>query len=467
MNILLSDIKQTLPKSDKSDLRSLNTNLFSSLNKTCIVIDDDPTGNQTVHDIALLTQWDVDTMCSEFEKKTPVFFILTNSRSLSSTQSTQIYREIAANISKASAITKREYTVVSRSDSTLRGHFSTEIEALQYGGDFKEGITVFIPVMFEGGRVTVNDTHYISEKEVLIPVNETPFAKDHSFGYTKANLKEYIEEKTNGKIKAAEVISFSLEQLRTQEPDSLCKQIISIKPNCYCIFNAIDYSDLDKVTRALLLAERKCKKILYRTSSSFIPSYIGLLPKELLTKKDMGPMDKKKGGVVIVGSYVPKSSVQLDYLLGYVDAENTIELNVNHLINKRSNTYLQDISTKIDQKIDTGNNVVVYTSRKLITGADMRSNVNIGATVSNALVTILKQTIVRPKYVLAKGGITSHDLAIKGLGMKNSKVTGQIIKGVPVWQMGEETKFPNLPYIVFPGNVGTQESLYQIIQKLS
>ena len=136
MNILLSDIKQTLPKSDKSDLRSLNTNLFSSLNKTCIVIDDDPTGNQTVHDIALLTQWDVDTMCSEFEKKTPVFFILTNSRSLSSTQSTQIYREIAANISKASVITKREYTVVSRSDSTLRGHFLTEIEALQYGGDF-------------------------------------------------------------------------------------------------------------------------------------------------------------------------------------------------------------------------------------------------------------------------------------------------------------------------------------------
>lgn len=467
MKILLSDIEKTIPKSDTSDYRSLNADLFSSLNKTCIVIDDDPTGNQTVHDIALLTEWDVDTIRGEFEKKTPVFFILTNSRSLSSTQSTQIYREIAANIREASVLSKRKYTIVSRSDSTLRGHFSTEIEAIQDGGDFNEGITVCIPVMFEGGRVTVNDIHYICENEVLTPVNKTPFAKDHSFGYTKANLTEYIEEKTNGKIKAAEVISFSLEQLRTQELEALSKQIINIKPNRYCIFNAIDYNDLDKVTHALLLAESKGKKILYRTSSSFVPSYIGLPPKGLLATKDMGQMDAKKGGVIIVGSYVPKSSAQLDYLLGYCDPENTIEVNVNHLINKESSAYLQDISSKIDQKIDAGKNVVIYTSRKIITGADMDSNVNIGATVSKALVTILRQTAVRPKYVLAKGGITSHDLAIKGLGMKNSKVIGQINSGVPVWQMGEETKFPNLPYIVFPGNVGTKESLYQITQKLS
>jgi len=74
---------------------------------------------------------------------------------------------------------------------------------------------------------------------------------------------------------------------------------------------------------------------------------------------------------------------------------------------------------------------------------------------------------VQPNYILVKGGITSHDIAIQGLGMKRSEVIGQLLPGVPVWKMGEETRFPNIKYIVFPGNVGGEKSLYQITQKLT
>ncbi|KAA1245125.1 four-carbon acid sugar kinase family protein [Aquimarina sp. RZ0] len=463
----ISDISKTLPAVDITNYRDKNDILFRSLHKTCIVIDDDPTGNQTVYGIPLLTVWDVETLTDELKKKTPIFFILTNSRSLRVTEISEIYHKIAKNIIKASAITQRGYTIISRSDSTLRGHFSAEINAIKHSEDFLNTLTIFIPVMFEGGRITVNDIHYILDSGTLTPVNETAFSKDHSFGYTKANLKEWIEEKTNGNIQASEIASFSISEIRTLDIHSLSKQILALTYGTYCIINALNYNDLDKITQALLLAEKNGKKILYRTSSSFVPSYIGLSKKELLDPKDLFHNTTKNGGLLIIGSYVSKSSAQLKYLLSQADINNTIEIHIDQILGSNSISYLETIIAKADRHLKSGKNTIVYTSRKLVTGSDIDTTIAIATKVSMALVTLLKQISTRPKYILAKGGITSHDIAIKGLGMKRSKVLGQILPGIPVWEMGKETKFPKIPYIVFPGNVGTEESLYTLIQKLS
>lgn len=467
MSLLLSNISKTLPPVNTLDFRSLNNSLFKELNKTCVVIDDDPTGNQTVYDIPLLTEWDLDTIVNEFKNETPVFFLLTNSRSLTEAQSTEIYQEISKNIEKASKLTQREFNIISRSDSTLRGHFPSEINAIKHGGDYENTITVFIPVMFEGGRMTLNDTHYISNEDTITPVNETPFANDHTFGYTKGNLKEWIVEKTQGEIKTSDIFSFSIEAIRTQNVQALKKQVLNLSAGSYLIANAQNYNDLDIVTNVLLLAEKAGKKIVYRTSSSFVPSYIGLPSKNLLKTKDIITKNEDKGGLMIVGSYVPKSSSQLHYLLSFCDKENTIEVDVEQILNSDSTSYIKSISAEIDKKINSGIDVVVYTSRKLITGDSKDSNINIGLSVSKALITIVNSLSITPKYLLAKGGITSHDIATKGLEMKRSKVLGQIIPGVPVWEMSNETKFPSLPYIVFPGNVGDEKSLYLITQKLT
>ncbi|WP_109435614.1 four-carbon acid sugar kinase family protein [Aquimarina sp. AU119] len=467
MTLLLSDILKSLPPVDQTEYRKLNHELFKKQNHTCIIIDDDPTGNQTVYDIPLLAQWDQDTLIQEFKKQTPVFFLLTNSRSLPQAKVSIIYQEISKNILVASTMTNREYTIISRSDSTLRGHFPVETNTIKQASNLDKVILVFIPVMFEGGRVTVNDIHYISDKETLIPVDKTPFAQDHSFGYTKANLSEWIEEKTEGQVSASKVFSFSIENIRTHSVQLLSKQVQALTPSSYCIVNAINYHDLDKITHALLLAEKSGKKILYRTSSSFIPSYIGITPKKLLTTEDLIPKNVKSGGLIIVGSYVPKSSAQLNYLLKYFDNNNTIEVNVEKILNDNALSYLNVISKQIEEKLNSGKDVVLYTSRKLITGSDIDDNLNIGSKVSEALVKIIKGISVSPKYILAKGGITSHDLAIKGLRMRRSKVMGQIAPGVPVWEMGARTMFPKLPYIVFPGNVGDDKLLYTITQKLS
>ena len=228
MGLLLSNILENLPVEDTTDYRSQNKILFNQLNKTSIVIDDDPTGNQTVYDIPLLTAWDVNTLIAEFKKETPIFFLLTNSRSLTAEKSSEIYSEIAKNITKASNLTKRDFSIISRSDSTLRGHFPSEINAIKQEGNLDESITVFIPVMFEGGRVTVNDIHYLLENENLIPINETAFAQDRSFGYSKANLKEWIEEKSNKNIRVSDIYSVSIEEIRILDVLTLSERIKEI-----------------------------------------------------------------------------------------------------------------------------------------------------------------------------------------------------------------------------------------------
>ena len=466
MRLLLSDILKQIPSEDPTNYRIQNKSLFKESNQTCIVIDDDPTGNQTVYNITLLTSWDFETIENEFKNQTPVFFLLTNSRSLTTEKSAQIYSNIAKNIQKASHTTGRNFIIISRSDSTLRGHFPSEIDALKSKLNFGDAVTVLIPVMFEGKRITVNDSHFILENVQLLPVNETPFATDKSFGYSKANLKEWIEEKTNGIVKASDVFSISMDDIRNLDINSLKKLIKNIPSGKYCIFNTLNYQDLDKISNALLQSEKLGKKFIYRTSSSFVPSYIGLKPKDLLTIKDLMNNNSGNGGLTVVGSYVPKSSAQLKNAMGFYDSECIFEIEVEEVLGKNAESYLFEINEKIDKQLACGNHVLVFTSRKLIAGSTAAENLNIGEKVSKALVILVKQLTVNPKYILAKGGITSHDLATKGLGMKRSKVLGQILPGIPVWEMGKETKFPKLTYIVFPGNVGDDTSLLTIINKL-
>ncbi|TWO32804.1 hypothetical protein E1J38_008020 [Seonamhaeicola sediminis] len=465
MRIPLSQILSNIPESEKKDFRSLNKTLFKDLNKACIIVDDDPTGNQTVYDIPLLNSWTVEILVEEL-KQSPAFFLLTNSRSLSPEKAAIVYKEIAENIKKASNIVGKAVSIISRSDSTLRGHFPLEPSTLQNTLGLKGAVTVFIPVMFEGKRITLNDTHFIEDHGDLIPVNETPFAQDHSFKYSNADLKDYIQEKSNGAIKASDVFSFSLKAIREKNTEELTQDIINLSNGTYCIFNCINYTDLDKISQVLLNAEKKGKQIIYRTSSSFVPSYIGLPPKGLLDVSEILTSDSNHGGLTIVGSYVKKSSDQLKEALKLFNKDTIIEVDIEKVLGDNSKAYIQSLISFIDTKIKEEHSIIVYTSRKLVTGNTTASTINIAASISQALVNIVNGLTIRPKYLIAKGGITSHDLATKGLEMKRSKVIGQIMPGIPVWEMGTDTKFPKLPYIVFPGNVGTNKTLKEVITKL-
>ena len=187
-----------------------------------VVLDDDPTGTQTVHDVPVITEWSVEAIEKEIRQQTPLFYILTNSRALVASEADLLGLEIGRNLAQVN----QNYWIVSRSDSTLRGHFPNEIEALANGLGWESNyLTILIPAFFEGNRLTKNDIHYLVEDQQWVPVAETPYAQDKTFGYRSSNLKEWVDEKTKGNIKASEVGSISIESLENEAEGEIVSQI--------------------------------------------------------------------------------------------------------------------------------------------------------------------------------------------------------------------------------------------------
>ncbi|MBT8373074.1 MAG: hypothetical protein KJO34_19065 [Deltaproteobacteria bacterium] len=134
----------------------------------------------------------------------------------------------------------------------------------------------------------------------------------------------------------------------------------------------------------------------------------------------------------------------------------------NQLRNKEINRVVKEIEKVMQQ----GNNMLLFTSRQLLIGNDIKSSLKIGQEISKGLIRILQRVQTTPRYILAKGGITSSDIATRALNVKKALVLGQIQPGVPVWQLEGESRFPGLVYIVFPGNVGDKNALVKIVKQL-
>ncbi len=86
--------------------------------------------------------------------------------------------------------------------------------------------------------------------------------------------------------------------------------------------------------------------------------------------------------------------------------------------------------------------------------------------IAEALSAIVQGLTVRPRFFVAKGGSTASDIATEGLGVRRAMVLGQILPGVPVWELGPETRFPGMAYVVFPGNVGEADGVARCLSLL-
>ncbi|MHB8551945.1 MAG: four-carbon acid sugar kinase family protein, partial [Acidiferrobacterales bacterium] len=252
-----------------------------------VVLDDDPTGSQTVHSCLLLTRWDVDTLREALLDESPLFFVLTNTRSLDTKRAADITREVCHNLKRAlddiaSSGPVIEPIVISRSDSTLRGHYPVETDVIaEELGPFDAHF--LIPAFIEGGRVTRDGVHYLIVDGRPVPVNETEFARDSVFGYTHAFLPDYIEEKTRGHICAAEVERFSLADVRSGCLDRL----LALSGNIACVVDAESYADLSAFAADLNAAAKQGKRFLCRSAAGIV-SALAALPPQPVAAKDMG-----------------------------------------------------------------------------------------------------------------------------------------------------------------------------------
>ncbi|MEM1122031.1 MAG: four-carbon acid sugar kinase family protein [Bacteroidota bacterium] len=453
----------SLPELPKADLLPQIRIEKSEKLDAIIVLDDDPTGTQTVYEVPVLTSWTTEIIKKEFARGTPLFYILTNSRSLEVKAAEQLTLEIGQNIRRAAAKNSTRFWVISRSDSTLRGHYPQEVNTLVDRLNLTDFVTFLVPAFFEGGRYTVNNVHYVQQGEQLIPAAQTAYGADKVFGYQHSDLKKWVAEKTEGKVTEEQVVSLTINDLRTKEIVQLVAQINSFNHGSTCIVNAANYGDLHRFSLALL--QSKVQPVL-RTAASVVRALNGMEERPLLIGRQL----KNKltnGGLIVVGSYVPTSSSQLKFLLENEASVYPLEVEVQQIIDspKTAKPWIE-WATQIDELIAKGQTVVVYTSRSVIKGLTAKENQMMGQRISHAITQIVANLTVQPRYLLSKGGITSSDIATKGLGIQRAMVVGQIIKGVPVWQLGEETKFPNSYQIIFPGNVGTERSLLEVVQKM-
>jgi len=160
---------------------------------------------------------------------------------------------------------------------------------------------------------------------------------------------------------------------------------------------------------------------------------------------------------------VQKTTDQLQ-LARKLDKLVSIELSVLSILNSRTRqTEIENVSGQAERALVAGHDVIVFTSRRLVTGTSDEENVQIGQQVSEALVQVVRELGVKPRFVVAKGGITSSDVGTRALNVTRAMVPGQILPGIPVWLLGEDSRFPGIPFVIFPGNVGTPDSLAQVI----
>ena len=488
MATVSASILNALPRGPTQAIWNELRNAVSIDPRRLIVLDDDPTGCQTVYDCNVLLDYSVERIEEQLRKDEKLFYILPNTRSMPEDQAVAVTKEVVENVQIAvdRSLYRQHIQYISRSDSTLRGHHPAEVQAVADSVPVVFEGTILVPCFFEGGRITFNDVHYVCEGDMLTPAGETPFAKDSHFGFTSSDLKDWVVEKSKGTVTKDSIISISLKDIREGGPNAVAEKLLSSAVvGRTVIVNAVHHHDLNTFMLGLLQAEADGAHFIYRTAASFVASRAGLEPRNLLTaaqlRADPAPSplpsslsssssssSTAPGGLIVVGSYVPKTSKQLAALLAGGDVV-PVEVSVKDVVaaaRSGAPAAVEAVTAPVVDRINgllaAGQHAVLFTTRGFLAGTTLAD----GQAVSDAVVDIVRRVAVQPSFLVAKGGITSHDVALKGLGIQIARVVGQVEPGVPVWRAGQGSRFPDMHYVVFPGNVGDDDALLRVAMTL-
>ena len=433
-----------------------------------IAIDDDPTGSQTVHSCLLLTAWDVETLIGALQDESPLFFILSNTRGMDAERAAKVTRNICVNLKQALERLAQDGQainpiVVSRSDSTLRGHYPVETDIIaQELGPFDAHF--IIPAFFEAGRFTRDSMHYLIVDGTPVPVHETEFARDSVFGFSTAYLPDYVEEKTRGRIKASQVERFTLDGVRGDSRERLRQ----LSGNVCCVVDSETQADLNHFADQLQTVAREGKRFLFRSAASLLTALTKLPPQPVKARDMAYYVREHKPGVILVGSHVAKTSAQLAYLRAHTDVVSihveVEQLNVQDSVKRMQNVsaLAKSIIAQVDAAHVKGRSVVLYTSRGELQFPTQADRLAFGERVSAFLMDIVQHLPKTIGFLISKGGIPSNDVLSTGLQLKQSRVLGQILTGCSVIRCpADHPRYPNLPVVIFPGNVGDETALAQ------
>lgn len=468
-----AEVLRRYPPVDEAALEALLQTELAAARVKLVVLDDDPTGVQTVHGVSVYTDWSRESVCQGFAEKNRLFYILTNSRGLTEEQTVAAHREIARTVAEAARETGVDYLLVSRGDSTLRGHYPLETETLrratvEAGGPAADG-EVLCPFFKEGGRFTVGNVHYVRYGDELVPAGSTEFAQDKTFAYRASDLREYVEEKTAGAYPADEVGCVTIEALRRMDVDGICGQLMAARDFQKIVVNAVDYCDLKVFCVALYRAVAQGKRFIFRSAAGLVKVLGGVPDRPLLTRAEMILRETGNGGIVVVGSHTQKTTAQLERLLA-LDGTEGIPFHSSLVLTGGAafSAEIDRVVEKSEAVIRSGKTAVCYTDRELLSvaGESREEALLRSVKISEGVCALVERLRTEPAFIIAKGGITSSDIGTKALRVRRAEVMGQIRPGIPVWRLGPESKFPGVPYVIFPGNTGDVETLREAVEIL-
>jgi uncharacterized protein YgbK (DUF1537 family) len=457
----IAGVRQTIRESNRRTGRRL------------LVLDDDPTGSQAVHGVSAVTTPDLEVILEALEAPGSTCFVLTNSRSLPETEAIQRAHDLAIMAIELEKRLGGIVEVISRSDSTLRGHVMPEISELvatrrESGGRGYDGV-LLIPSYLEAGRFTASNIHWARVGNDVVAVGETEFARDATFSYQNSDLRSFLEEKSNGAIAASDVHAISLADIRRGGPDRVAEILLDVRDGEFVVVNCVDYADLEVVVLGLLSVEGKGRAFLYRTGPSFVQVLAGLDVIAPLDAASIWPEQPPAGhGLVVVGSHVGLTNRQVEVLLARGGIERIVVDADSLLDPSQAAAAIRSCILAARQALGE-HDVLLITSRTLLVGTSGDESLGIARAVSAGVVAIVGALLSeRPAWVISKGGITSHDVLVNALGVRRAEVIGQLFAGfVSVFRAVESRpEALGMPCIVFAGNVGGDNSLADAVDIL-
>ncbi len=443
-----------------------------------IIIDDDPTGSQTVHNCYLLLKWDYKTLFRALKSDSKLLFILANTRSLSRDDLKIRLKEICFSLKKVldnPIFAEEDFIFISRGDSTLRGHnFLEPFIINQLLGPFDA--TFYIPAFIEGNRITINGSHFVNN----IPVHETIFAKDKVFGFATSNIKELLYKQSNCQINKEKIENITitdLESLDISNKKPFFEYIKKLSNNTKVIVDAKNYSHLNQFS-FLIKELAKKKKFLFRTAASFISSLSSIETnnKQNIYYSQLRRKNKNNAfmqGIIIVGSYVELTTLQLNKILE-LNICKAIEINVEKIyalfklnneddqLNSLKKIILNSIRYEISQNLIP----VLFTSRKIICHSDENDLINFNNYLSVFIAEIVSEIRNEIGYLISKGGVTTNYILSKGFNADEVYLEGQILPGISLVTLDIPNKKDKLPIVTFPGNIGNEIALVKVLEIL-
>ena len=428
-----------------------------------LVLDDDPTGSQTVHSCPLLLRWDPGSLRQALLHPSPLLFLLANTRALDPQAAEQRVRSICHVLKPALAEAQAagvidRWLIVSRGDSTLRGHFPLELEVIEQElGPFAS--TLLVPAFLPGGRTTKDGMHLLHGE----PVHATAFAQDRLFGFTSSFLPAWVEEKTAGQISADSVQQISCADLEAG-PEVLKERLAALPPASIACVDAERPDQLTALGEAIWARERQGQRVALQSAASLINGLVPMPPPPL-DASGLAGLRRAPAlpGLVLVGSHVPLADAQLTTLLAE-PACIGIELDVRKvarvLFGPERERLLASLEQSWRQQIEMvmreGQTPVVFTSRGELHFSSPAERRELGMALAQLMARLAGGLAPQLGYVISKGGITTHTLLDSGLNAPWVELQGQLFAGLSLVLTPD-----GLPVITFPGNLGDASSLRQ------